>query len=62
MKEYKIHLLWSKNRQSANSRALNEYGLNRLAREGWEIVGFFDADNLCILLQREKEINNGLEK
>lgn len=55
MKEYKVHLLWNKNRISEGARELNEMELNRLAREGWEIVGFFDEDNLCVLLQREKE-------
>lgn len=62
MKEYKIHILWRESRKSQSARAINELELNGLARDGWEVVGFFDEDNLCVLLQREKENKNGLEK
>lgn len=62
MKEYKIHTLLSESRKSQPSRNINEFELNDLARDGWEVVGFFDKDNLCVLLQREKENKNGLEK
>lgn len=62
MKEFMVHTLWHENRKSDSAKALNEFELNRLSREGWEIVGFFDEDNLCVLLQRERENENGLEK
>ena len=61
MKEYKIHRLW-KYSPPATHIPLNEIELNALAREGWRVVGFFDEDNLCVLLEREKETNNGLER
>lgn len=62
MKEFKVHTLWRESQKSYDARRLNEFELNRLSCEGWEIVGFFDKDNLCILLQRERENENGLEK
>lgn len=62
MKEYKIHRMWKTAGDFTNTRNLNESELNYLALDGWEVVGFFDDDNLCVLLQRDKENNNGLEK
>lgn len=62
MKEFKIHRLWRDSGVEGYSIYLNETELNDLARDGWEVVGFFDEDNLCVLLQREKENKNGLEK
>lgn len=62
MKEYKIHTLWRGSRKSQFTCTTNELELNDLARDGWEVVGFFGEDNLCVLLQREKENRNGLEK
>lgn len=62
MKEYKIHILWRESRESQSARTLNELELTKLSCDGWDVVGFFDKDNLCVLLQREKEDKNGLEK
>lgn len=62
MKEYKIHKLWEIKSAARHQAKLNELELNQLARDGWQIVGFFGEDNLWVILERVMEDNNGLEK